>query len=444
MSSQVHHRSIESSGKEAASDFPWSQWTPAELMLGDGDESDGASLLYPPSLASSGMSSDQSSLETCITPEGFSSASPLSLQCHKSDPETAHYISIIPGRKMRIASGDEINARILEVANPGVFGVNWSQWLPTSFQCKFCHERFLMKLQLQEHLHTHKQCRKELPRKKKQKRSQVCVSSSMDSSGQISDCGVLPKASTAQQELVDDLSNLSLFTGEGKLHTDVNFTRLENTLSVSLASRKDGHMDQDGDSGIDFKDSTILEPAMISMKQRIMARMMGEFMVIMERDWANQIQTYGLGAGSKPANDPTNTAGTHFRATYSSSDQKNRRVYGDDEERGESDDEDADDDRRPPKRPRVSPSSEPTLQDDPKFACPYRKHNPRKYCVREWRPCALTPLDTIARVKFVNSSFACKPLILTEAGRICTDITESSNVQGANPSFRINLSLTNT
>jgi len=37
-----------------------------------------------------------------------------------------------------------------------------------------------------------------------------------------------------------------------------------------------------------------------------------------------------------------------------------------------------------------------------KFACPYRKHDPRKYChqVRCWRSCALTPLDTIARVKF--------------------------------------------
>ncbi|KAH8751437.1 hypothetical protein BGZ57DRAFT_735818, partial [Hyaloscypha finlandica] len=33
------------------------------------------------------------------------------------------------------------------------------------------------------------------------------------------------------------------------------------------------------------------------------------------------------------------------------------------------------------------------------FACPYRKHNPRKYCVRDWRTCALTPHKTVARVK---------------------------------------------
>jgi hypothetical protein len=35
----------------------------------------------------------------------------------------------------------------------------------------------------------------------------------------------------------------------------------------------------------------------------------------------------------------------------------------------------------------------------PNFACPYRKHNPRKYNVTEWRPCSLTPHNTIARVK---------------------------------------------
>jgi hypothetical protein len=33
------------------------------------------------------------------------------------------------------------------------------------------------------------------------------------------------------------------------------------------------------------------------------------------------------------------------------------------------------------------------------FACPYRKHNPRKYCVRDWTQCALRGHQTIARVK---------------------------------------------
>jgi len=39
------------------------------------------------------------------------------------------------------------------------------------------------------------------------------------------------------------------------------------------------------------------------------------------------------------------------------------------------------------------------------YACPYRKHNSRKYCVQSWRYCALTPHNTIARVKLVKYFF---------------------------------------
>ena len=34
-----------------------------------------------------------------------------------------------------------------------------------------------------------------------------------------------------------------------------------------------------------------------------------------------------------------------------------------------------------------------------RFACPYRKGNPRTYNVATWKSCALTPLASIARVK---------------------------------------------
>ena len=64
------------------------------------------------------------------------------------------------------------------------------------------------------------------------------------------------------------------------------------------------------------------------------------------------------------------------------------------------DQNDEDDDGRNRKRPKL-PSSEPKdLDDSSKFACPYRKHNPSKYGVQKWRPCALTPLETVARVKY--------------------------------------------
>ncbi|KAE9374938.1 hypothetical protein N431DRAFT_482057 [Stipitochalara longipes BDJ] len=37
--------------------------------------------------------------------------------------------------------------------------------------------------------------------------------------------------------------------------------------------------------------------------------------------------------------------------------------------------------------------------NNPGFACPFRKHDARQYCVDNWRPCALTSFQTIARVK---------------------------------------------
>jgi hypothetical protein len=69
---------------------------------------------------------------------------------------------------------------------------------------------------------------------------------------------------------------------------------------------------------------------------------------------------------------------------------------------GEGDQLPDDDNERSRKRPRGVPSSSlENLDDSSMFACPYRKHNPRRYCVRNWRSCALTPLKTVARVKFV-------------------------------------------
>jgi hypothetical protein len=57
------------------------------------------------------------------------------------------------------------------------------------------------------------------------------------------------------------------------------------------------------------------------------------------------------------------------------------------------------DDARGSKRLRTAPSVSDFSETEPKFACPYRKYDPRKYCVPNWGPCALTPLQTVARVK---------------------------------------------
>lgn len=58
-----------------------------------------------------------------------------------------------------------------------------------------------------------------------------------------------------------------------------------------------------------------------------------------------------------------------------------------------------DDDERRAKKPRTPAVSRNALEESAQFACPYRKHDPRKYNVNDWSSCALTPLRTVARVK---------------------------------------------
>ena len=66
---------------------------------------------------------------------------------------------------------------------------------------------------------------------------------------------------------------------------------------------------------------------------------------------------------------------------------------------GQDDDENDESENRNPKRPKGLLSPSINQDDSSKFACPYRKHDAKRYCVRHWRSCALTPLETVARVK---------------------------------------------
>ncbi|EPE27971.1 C2H2 and C2HC zinc finger [Glarea lozoyensis ATCC 20868] len=68
--------------------------------------------------------------------------------------------------------------------------------------------------------------------------------------------------------------------------------------------------------------------------------------------------------------------------------------------RDTSDDERNEEDEESPKRPRSQGPPTKTDMSTLKFACPYRKRNPRKYSVAAgWRTCCLTPSESIARLK---------------------------------------------
>jgi hypothetical protein len=102
---------------------------------------------------------------------------------------------------------------------------------------------------------------------------------------------------------------------------------------------------------------------------------------------------------SEGGEDSTQNTGSNSISTTTNNSQKYpRSVLGRHSREGEDDDQD-NGDGRSPKKPKTLLSPCQTQDDNTKFACPYRKRDPRKYCVQHWRSCALTPLDTVARVK---------------------------------------------
>jgi hypothetical protein len=60
---------------------------------------------------------------------------------------------------------------------------------------------------------------------------------------------------------------------------------------------------------------------------------------------------------------------------------------------------DDEDDGRLPKRGRIDSNLPPDRAENPRFSCPYRKHNRQRYNIHTHRTCALSCFNTISRVK---------------------------------------------
>jgi hypothetical protein len=140
----------------------------------------------------------------------------------------------------------------------------------------------------------------------------------------------------------------------------------------------------------------LIRPALTPMKQVLVDGIMKEFWTIFNQEWSANVRKC-----SGDSTSSTSRSGSESKST-------GEKPPGEkDRKRGREDDEDRNPDEnggRDPKR--HLPNSPPTNDADEgqKFACPYRKYNPRKYCHgnRSWRSCALTPLENISRVKFVS------------------------------------------
>jgi hypothetical protein len=57
------------------------------------------------------------------------------------------------------------------------------------------------------------------------------------------------------------------------------------------------------------------------------------------------------------------------------------------------------DDGRAPKRRKIEPELPPDRIENPRYSCPYRKHNSQRYSIHTHKTCALSWFPTIARVK---------------------------------------------
>ena len=143
------------------------------------------------------------------------------------------------------------------------------------------------------------------------------------------------------------------------------------------------------------KQTALLDPVLTPMKRALVDRIMKDFWIIFNQEWSANIHKC---SGSPSTSSSTSAIQGAHAVTESSSTNKQKRQREDDDDSNSREDGNED-----PAWRKDCPSE--TQNKKKKFACPYRKRDPRKYnyCTRSWRTCALTSFDTIARVKYALS-----------------------------------------
>jgi hypothetical protein len=143
-----------------------------------------------------------------------------------------------------------------------------------------------------------------------------------------------------------------------------------------------------------FGDSWI-ELTLAASKEKLIDRLMEDFWILFD-----QIQHTGvISHGSDPTSVGPTTSSSNTAPFALNSPVRGSKRGLDNQDDPESDD----DSQRRYEPPRKGSAVLDLGSSRPNFACPYRKHNPRKYSITEWRTCALTPHNSIARVKYMSS-----------------------------------------
>jgi hypothetical protein len=147
-----------------------------------------------------------------------------------------------------------------------------------------------------------------------------------------------------------------------------------------------------------FPHRDIIAPVLDPMRQALADRVMEEFWVLFIQNWDLDVNECAGGASSssrrpsRPNRNITPSNGPSLQPIQ----RKRQRV-----EDENADDDNFNDPRKP--RPSVCPSSSPEHTN--KFACPFRKHDGRRYSVHSHRVYTLSSWDSIARVKYINEAF---------------------------------------
>ena len=207
---------------------------------------------------------------------------------------------------------------------------------------------------------------------------------------------------------------------EGVSHTMEKHLTQENELCLAPMPNKYNHpissedndTSNDDDSSIFSIETTVLEAkdsglrdinlqnAVDIAKQQVVAHLMEDFWVFFSQKFSaaskehtsSSSQTSGQGSADQSSTQRATDPSVDTVDSIKSNNRKRSRTS--DQDRN-SDEEEPDDGPRSKAPPSKANANENHLQ----FACPYRKHNPQKYNVNDWRICALTPQLGLHRVK---------------------------------------------
>jgi hypothetical protein len=155
-----------------------------------------------------------------------------------------------------------------------------------------------------------------------------------------------------------------------------------------LRQTEDDHLSGGVDSQPPF-----LQPTLDPTKKQMVDRFIERFRIFCQT-WATGVRRVASGPAPEPrssaeASTSRSPSGSTFPAGTSS--RKNLVPGLDGQEGG---DENQDEDPENGNGGGGKPENPPL-----KFACPYRKRDPRKYCLSNWRRCALTAHESVSRVK---------------------------------------------